>query len=246
MNELTITNYQGQFVVDSREVADMVGKDHKNLLRDIKGYAEILTSAKLSPLDFFIDSTYQDAKKETRPCYLITKKGCDMVANKMTGEKGVIFTAMYVTKFEEMEATIKSKPQLPISIEDMIIAQAQSVKELKSQVQDIEVQSTFAQEKALEAHDRLDKLDRIDPNGNPRQQLNNAVRRFAERNGITYAEGWRQFRSSFNTAFQTNVTLRIKHYCESRGIKKLSVPEYLEATNQIQDGLRVAGKMICH
>ena len=26
-----------------------------------------------------------------------------MVANKMTGEKGVLFTAAYVTKFEEME-----------------------------------------------------------------------------------------------------------------------------------------------
>lgn len=31
-----------------------------------------------------------------------------MVANKMTGEKGVLFTAIYVTKFEDMENAIRS------------------------------------------------------------------------------------------------------------------------------------------
>jgi phage regulator Rha-like protein len=33
-----------------------------------------------------------------------------MVANKMTGEKGVLFTAAYVIKFEEMEKTLKINP----------------------------------------------------------------------------------------------------------------------------------------
>lgn len=108
MNELTVINYDGQLVIDSREVAEMIGKEHKNLLRDIKGYVDILTGSNLSPLNFFIPSTYKDAKGETRPCYLLTRKGCDMVANKLTGEKGVLFTAAYVTKFEEMEKAIKT------------------------------------------------------------------------------------------------------------------------------------------
>lgn len=38
---------------------------------------------------------------------LINKKGCEMVANKLTGEKGVIFTAKYVNRFAEMEQKIK-------------------------------------------------------------------------------------------------------------------------------------------
>lgn len=46
-------------------------------------------------VDFFIESTYTDSKGEVRPCYLCTKKGCDMIANKMTGKEGVIFTATY-------------------------------------------------------------------------------------------------------------------------------------------------------
>ncbi len=49
---------------------------------------------------FFVKSTYQDNINRTKPCYLLTRKGCDMVANKMTGEKGILFTATYVFVLE--------------------------------------------------------------------------------------------------------------------------------------------------
>ncbi|MDN9204386.1 phage antirepressor KilAC domain-containing protein, partial [Clostridioides difficile] len=51
----------------------------------------------------------------------LTKKGCDMVANKMTGEKGIIFTAIYVTKFEEMERELKEQqPKLPTTYKEAL------------------------------------------------------------------------------------------------------------------------------
>lgn len=100
-------------VTDSRLVAEMTGKEHKHLLRDIKNYADILTQSNFGLSEFFIESTYQDSTGRTLPCYLLTRKGCDMVANKMTGEKGVIFTAAYVTQFEEMERQL-SKHQFSL------------------------------------------------------------------------------------------------------------------------------------
>lgn len=106
MKQLQVVNANGQLLVDSREVAEMVGKQHAHLLRDIKGYIEILNQSNFGFVDFFIENTYTDGKGESRPSYLLTRKGCDMVANKMTGEKGVLFTATYVTKFEEMEKQI--------------------------------------------------------------------------------------------------------------------------------------------
>jgi len=108
MKDLTIFSEKGQLVTDSREVAGMIDTQHDQLMRKIRTYIEYLTSAKMQTLEFFIESTYIDAKGEVRPCYLLTKKGCDMVANKINGEKGVIFTATYVTKFEEMEKTIEN------------------------------------------------------------------------------------------------------------------------------------------
>lgn len=92
MKDLQVTNYNGIEVVDSREVAEMVGKQHAHLMRDIKGYADVIgnsTESNFGLSDFFIPSTYIDSTGRTLPCYLLTKKGCDMVANKMTGEKGV-------------------------------------------------------------------------------------------------------------------------------------------------------------
>lgn len=45
----------GVFVVDSREVAQMIGKDHKNLLRDIRRYCSALEDgSKLNSHGFFI------------------------------------------------------------------------------------------------------------------------------------------------------------------------------------------------
>ena len=98
--------------IDSREVAEMIEVTHGSLLKKVRNYEEILTKSKLTSLDFFIPSEYKDTKGEIRNCYLLTKKGCEMVANKLTGEKGVIFTAKYVNRFEEMEKQYESfKPE---------------------------------------------------------------------------------------------------------------------------------------
>lgn len=108
-----------QLFINSREIAEMMGKKHFHLTRDIEGYIRVLsTNPNLDSRNFFIPSSYLDAKGESRKCYLLTRKGCDMVANKMTGEKGVLFTAAYVTKFEEMENKIK--PNIPQSLPEAL------------------------------------------------------------------------------------------------------------------------------
>ena len=100
--------------LDSREVAEMVDKRHANLIRDIENYISVIsTNSDLSSLDFFIEANYKDKKGETRKRYDITKKGCEMVANKLTGEKGILFTAEYVERFNEMEKAIKTPQVTP-------------------------------------------------------------------------------------------------------------------------------------
>lgn len=116
MNELQVFTHGTADVVDSRDVARMVEKQHKHLLRDIAGYIEVMEKSgepKIGPSDFFIPSTYTNSQNKEQPCYLLTKKGCDMVANKMTGEKGVLFTAAYVTAFEKMREHIQRKQLQP-------------------------------------------------------------------------------------------------------------------------------------
>lgn len=112
MNELTVFNFNQVDVVDSREVAKLVEKRHNDLLRDIRCYIEVMEKSgerKIAHSDFFIKSSYKSEQNKEMPCYLLTKKGCDMVANKMTGEKGVLFTATYVTAFEKMREKVEQE-----------------------------------------------------------------------------------------------------------------------------------------
>jgi Rha family phage regulatory protein len=114
MTELTIIKKDSGAYIDSREVADLIGKQHKNLLRDIGTYiAYMENSIKLNfeLNDFFIESSYVDSIGRTLPCYLLSKMGCEMLANKLTGEKGVLFTAAYVAKFNEMETAERAEQE---------------------------------------------------------------------------------------------------------------------------------------
>ena len=84
-------------------------RPNKELLRSIRTYCEILNESKIALVDFFVRADYKDSKGETHPCYLITKKGCDMIANKVTGKKGVLFSAAYASAFEKMKEQLEAQ-----------------------------------------------------------------------------------------------------------------------------------------
>lgn len=102
MNPLTLINSDGGLYADSRDVAQAIERPHSDLLKSIRSYCGYLTEGKISVSDFFVEAEYEDSTGRKLPCFLITRKGCDMIANKLTGKKGVLFTAAYVTAFEKM------------------------------------------------------------------------------------------------------------------------------------------------
>lgn len=100
--------------LDSREVAEMIEKEHSKLLRDLRRYEEQFTKAKIGFSDFFGKSEYKDSTGRTLPCYRITKKGCEFIAHKLTGTKGTLFTARYINRFHEMENILKGQQEKPL------------------------------------------------------------------------------------------------------------------------------------
>ncbi len=91
----------------SLEVAEMVEKQHNELLKDIRRYVGQLGEGKIPQSDFFIESTYQNSQNKTMPCYNVTKRGCEFIANKLTGVKGAVFTARYINRFHDMEEILE-------------------------------------------------------------------------------------------------------------------------------------------
>lgn len=102
MNEMM----KNKATISSLEVAEMIGKRHTDLMRDVRRYIEQFNESNLASVEFFRESTYKDSKGETRPCYDVTKKGCEFIAHKLTGVKGTEFTARYIERFHDMENTI--------------------------------------------------------------------------------------------------------------------------------------------
>ncbi|QHZ51282.1 Rha family transcriptional regulator [Paenibacillus larvae] len=138
MNQLNVINRNGQLLVDSREVAEMTNARHSDLLERIEGYIKHLENGNFRSQDFFIQGSYKVVgNNKVYKCYLLTRKGCDMVANKMTGEKGVLFTAAYVSKFEEMESQLRQ--QVPTLSPNQAIAIAlQQTAEMMNKLPEIE------------------------------------------------------------------------------------------------------------
>lgn len=133
---ITTTNLE---TITSMEVAQMIEKDHAKLLRDIHRYINQIEKinetkigqSKIGFTDFFIESTYTTSQNKIQPCYNITHKGCEFIANKLTGIKGTEFTARYVIRFHELEegSTINSLISTMKTISDTMLEIQKSTNE---------------------------------------------------------------------------------------------------------------------
>ena len=131
--------------LDSREVAEMTGKQHKNLLADIRGYVDELGKLKIQPTDFFQESTYRTTQNKEMPCYLVTKKGCEFIAHKLTGIKGTEFTAKYINRFHQMEEVVQNHvPQGQELIALAVLEANRLLEEQRVQIEEMKPKALFA------------------------------------------------------------------------------------------------------
>lgn len=109
--------------LNSREVAKMVNRNHADVMRDIRKIIQHLNESKIAYVDYFIESTYKDAKGEERACFEFTKKGCELYSTRMTGAKGTQFAVAYIERFNQMEDKLKNS-QLPMSNTELLLETA--------------------------------------------------------------------------------------------------------------------------
>ena len=121
MNEIILSEKNGQVLASSREVAEKFGKTHGSVLKTICGETrngkhvnglcdEILASG--NPLTkYFIKSTYMNRGKEY-PEYLMTRDGFSLLAMGFTGKEAVEWKLKYIDAFNQMEDRLKNGSQL--------------------------------------------------------------------------------------------------------------------------------------
>ena len=94
--------------VDSLFVAKFFGKEHRNVLRDIKKITEPKSglSENFAKLNFE-PSTYKDSTGRKLPCYYLTRDGFTILVMGYTGKKAMKFKELYIKRFNEMEEFIE-------------------------------------------------------------------------------------------------------------------------------------------
>ena len=144
--------------ITTLEIAEMMGIRHSDIVRrlegreskgkHIKGIIEILAERQMALSDFFTPSTYQDSSGKENKCYKCTRMGCEFLANKFIGEKGIIFTARYVKKFHEMEQAISQQE---------VVEQKQEKKSLSQWTPE-----EIVDWKLNDLHKRLQKIEKLE------------------------------------------------------------------------------------
>lgn len=134
-------------------------------------------------------------------------------------------------------------------LQQQIFAQKQAmiqleVEKVKDELAKIKVEREMEKQEMQVLQYRVDNIDCTNIEGNLRDRLNRMVRLYAGQKGVYFDKAWRDFVQSYNTAFRTNLELRITNYCRSCGLKQMSTPEYLERVGQLEDAIRVADKML--
>ena len=140
-------------VIDSREVAEMIGKKHSNLMKDLQGSKDgktvgIIPTLLKSNFDlsgYFIESSYKDASGKANKCYLCTKMGCELIGNKQQGEKGILFSAKYVERFNQYEEALKEMQQPKQMSDNELIAKALLLVNEKYEQAKVELTQTKAE-----------------------------------------------------------------------------------------------------
>lgn len=220
-------NENGEKFVNARELHDQLMSKQKFadwIKKRIENYGFTENE------DFFISLGKSTGGRPTTDFILTmdTAKEISMVENNEMGRAIRKYFIEVEKRFRQQQA--KSPAEL-------IYMLAQQNMENEKRMSQLQRQVTTVQH-------RLDNYDRIDTIGDLQQRLNKMIRRFAHQEKMTISSAWRAFTDAFNTAYKTNLKLRITNYKEKHGLKDLTRPQYLSMTNQLEDAVRVADKLL--
>lgn len=127
MNQLTTM----QQTMSSREISEMTGKLHKNIMQSIRNMEDAWE--KVNGRKFQLVE-YTDAKGEKRPEYQLSKKECLYIATKFNDEA----RAILINRWEELET--QSKFQIPQSMSEALMLAAKQAEQLENQQKQLEEQ----------------------------------------------------------------------------------------------------------
>lgn len=131
---------KGTPVTDSVKVAQVFGKQHKNVLKSIRN----LAAQNLAAKSWFHEITYLDGRGQTQPMFLMNRDGFSLLAMSLTGEKALQFKVGFIQQFDAMEAALKeiapTRPAIPQTFAEALRLAASQAEQIEKQQKQIEAE----------------------------------------------------------------------------------------------------------
>lgn len=108
MNEIILSEKNGQVLASSREVAEKFGKQNKHVNEAIKKLMVENSTVKT----MFKESTYVSSRGREEIEYLMNRDGFSLLAMGFTGKKALEWKLKYIDAFNQMEDRLKNGNQL--------------------------------------------------------------------------------------------------------------------------------------
>lgn len=119
MNDIVFCGDNGQLMTTSLKVAEVFGKEHNKVVRDI----ENLSCSENFNLANFGEINHIDDKGRSYKAYSMTKDGFVFLVMGYRGAKAAQFKEAYIEAFNKMEKAIKEASTLPSSVDTAILKQ---------------------------------------------------------------------------------------------------------------------------
>ncbi|WP_447579940.1 Rha family transcriptional regulator [Acinetobacter baumannii] len=141
MGELVFIE-KGQVVTDSLTVAEVFGKDHKNVLRDIKSqWLKLEEAGELSFVQLNIEPVeYKDEKNRIQPKINLTEDAFTLIAMSYTTPEAMRFKVKFIQEFKRIKEEL-TKPKVLSEKEQLIASMklsletAEEIEVIKNDVQ---------------------------------------------------------------------------------------------------------------
>lgn len=158
MAELVIQNSNGNDVTTSLIVAQVFGKEHKHVLRDID---ELSCSDDFRASNFGLSFTIRDlpnggSKKERY--YEITKDGFSFLVMGYTGAKAGEFKERFINEFNRREALLKDDDYILMRSQQIL---QKRVENLQAENKRLEQQNALQEEQLRQAAPKVQYVDNV-------------------------------------------------------------------------------------
>ncbi|WP_434750191.1 Rha family transcriptional regulator [Paenibacillus amylolyticus] len=144
----------GRVLTDSLTVADVFGKDHAKVLRDIR---ELDCSEEFNESNFGLIS-YEDSRGRAKPKYVLTQDGFTFLAMGYTGREAARFKEAYIRQFNHMRQQLQQLSTPSYAIDDPIARAKRWIQE-REETERIETERLLLAEKVTEQAPKVEAFD---------------------------------------------------------------------------------------